>query len=69
MKKVSIILLVAFVFSFLFSCGSTTRRTNCKGNGSWYGKRNLSSLDKIQKQNPSTYIAFENKEAITKANN
>jgi hypothetical protein len=60
MKKVSLALAVVCTVSMLSSCGSSPykKRKGCKGNGSWYGKRNLGAIDKMQKapQTTDTYV-------------
>ncbi len=63
MKILSTLCLVLFLGSFLVSCGST-RRTKCRGNGSWSGNRNLSLTKQqandivCQTTNKETVIAF-----------
>lgn len=60
MKKVSLVLAVVCTVSMLSSCGSSPykKRKGCKGNGSWYGKRNLGAIDKMQKtpETSDTYV-------------
>ena len=56
MKKITLALVVVCTVSMLSSCGSSPykKRKGCKGNGSWYGKRNLGAIDKIQKTSETT---------------
>lgn len=55
MKKLTTLGLTLLSLSFFASCSQSTKRKGCKGNGSWYGKRNLSKMDKtIDKQ--QTYV-------------
>lgn len=60
MKKVSLVLALVCSVAMLSSCGSSPykKRKGCKGNGSWYGKRNLGAIDKMQKapQIQDTYV-------------
>lgn len=42
MKNLFVLLIAVFCFGAMTSCASTyKKRKGCKGNGSWYGKRNL----------------------------
>lgn len=52
MKKISLALAVVCTVSMLSSCGSSPykKRKGCRGNGGWYGNRNLGYLDYLQKQ-------------------
>ena len=59
MKKGILLCSIAVAGVLATSCTSTTRRTNCRGKGSWYGKRNLSAVDQIKQQTQQTYYAFE----------
>lgn len=57
MKKsvttISLLLLILFVVS---SCGSPyKKRKRCRGNGSWYGNRNLGAVDQQKAQSPTVY--------------
>lgn len=60
MKKVSLVLTVVCTIFLLSSCGSSPykKRKGCRGNGSWYGKRNLGAVDKMQQtpQKQDTYV-------------
>lgn len=67
MKKVSLALAVVCTISMLSSCGSSPykKRKGCKGNGGWYGKRNLGAIDKQQTpQNQDTYVWTNEKNQI-----
>lgn len=59
MKKISLALAIVCTVSMLSSCGSSPykKRKGCKGNGGWYGNRNLGAVDKVQKapQTKDTY--------------
>jgi len=45
-KSFSIVALLLTVMFIATSCGSPyKKRKGCKGNGSWYGKRNLGAVD------------------------
>ena len=44
MRKYLIFILLIIISNTIFSCAST--RTKCRGNGSWYGKRNLTDIQK-----------------------
>lgn len=55
MKKLSLVIIAIFVLSILSSCGR-------KCTGGWYGKRNLSETNKIQKdkkQDPYVWASEE----------
>lgn len=59
MKKISLALAVVCTVSMLSSCGSSPykKRKGCKGNGGWYGKRNLGAIDKQKApQTQDTYV-------------
>lgn len=50
-KQILTLVLLAVVLLTVSSCGSPyKRRKTCRGNGSWYGNRNLGSVEQI---NPS----------------
>lgn len=54
MKKILSILLLTVILTT--SCGSTyKKRKRCRGNGSWYGNRNLGSTP----QSPQNSITFK----------
>ena len=57
MKKSITALLILFVSAFvLSSCGSPyKRRKSCRGNGSWYGNRNLGSTELQNYNNQNIY--------------
>lgn len=66
MKKIGLALAFVCSLSMLFSCGSSPykKRKNCKGNGSWYGKRNLGHLDylqKLEKEKDTYYVQTQKK--------
>jgi hypothetical protein len=45
-KKIIILLTLAVVVTTVSSCGSSyKRRKSCRGNGSWYGNRNLGAVE------------------------
>ena len=44
MRKYLIFILLIIISTTIFSCAST--RTKCRGNGGWYGKRNLTDIQK-----------------------
>jgi hypothetical protein len=57
MKKsvttISLLLLILFVVA---SCGSPyKKRKRCRGNGSWYGNRNLGAVDQQKAKTPTVY--------------
>ncbi len=47
MKNLSLLCVIVLVVTTLASCGSSPykKRKGCRGNGSWYGKRNLGAVD------------------------
>lgn len=51
MKRAFLLLAMLVGVSVLSSCGSSPykKRKNCRGNGSWYGNRNLGAI-----QQPTT---------------
>ncbi len=52
MKKqiISLVVLAVILFT-VSSCGSPyKRRKTCRGNGSWYGNRNLGSVEQLNQQ-------------------
>lgn len=52
-STISLLLLVLFVVS---SCGSPyKKRKRCRGNGSWYGNRNLGAIDQQKAKTPAVY--------------
>lgn len=60
MKKV---LLLVGVITFLSACGNSPykKRKSCRGNGGWYGKRNLGAIDQHQKTTPVETYALKTK--------
>jgi len=56
MKNLTKITVILFVVTFIVSsCGSPyKKRKACKGNGSWYGNRNLGAIDQ-KAVSPKTY--------------
>lgn len=65
MKKGILLCSIAVAAILATSCSSTTRRTKCRGNGSWSGNRNLGAVDHAKQQTQPTYYAFEaNKEEL-----
>lgn len=64
MKKLNVLLVAIFIVSILASC-ATTGRKKCRGNGSWYGNRNLGSIDKINKTQAQDYYVFKLDEETT----
>lgn len=52
MKNLPLLLVLVFVITALASCGSSPykKRKGCKGNGGWYGKRNLGATDNHKTQ-------------------
>lgn len=50
MKNLTLLFIALFVVSIFASCGSSNTRKNCKGNGGWYGNRNLGAID-LNKEN------------------
>lgn len=59
MKKTLSLLLLSIL---LFSCTSPVykKRKKCKGNGSWYGNRNLGSLEKQDNQTTTLFSHLKN---------
>ena len=50
-KKVISLLSLALVVTILSSCGSPyKKRKGCRGNGSWYGNRNLGAIEQNNQQ-------------------
>ncbi len=46
MKNLFVLLIAVFVLGSMTSCATTyKKRKGCKGNGSWYGNRNLSATN------------------------
>ena len=54
MKKLIIILIASAILS---SCGTTHK---CKGNGSWYGNRNLSTIQVDSTIIATNFITYKN---------
>jgi hypothetical protein len=56
MKNLTKITVILFVVTFIASsCGSPyKKRKGCRGNGSWYGNRNLGAVDQ-KAVSPETY--------------
>lgn len=52
MKYSNFIASVLAIVILVMSCGRSPykRRHRCRGNGSWYGHRNLGAIDKINKE-------------------
>ncbi len=59
MKKTLSLLLLSIL---LFSCTNPVykKRKKCKGNGSWYGNRNLGSLEKQDNQTTTLFSHLKN---------
>lgn len=50
-KQILSLVVLAVVLLTVSSCGSPyKRRKSCKGNGSWYGNRNLGSVEQQNHQ-------------------
>ena len=66
MKRLLLFMTVAVSISVLGACGSSPykKRKSCRGNGSWYGKRNLGAV-----QPPTTTPKYhvENPTVTTRA--
>ncbi len=62
MKKTLLFLTLLMSITFLFSsCNSPyKKRKRCKGNGSWYGNRNLGNIDFKQTDDKSYYFSSSN---------
>jgi hypothetical protein len=57
----SMIITIAFLLS---SCNSPyKKRKRCKGNGSWYGNRNLGNIDFKQTDDKTYYFSSSNIES------
>ncbi|BDS14835.1 hypothetical protein [Aureispira anguillae] len=65
MKNLSLLLILVFVITALASCGSSPykKRKGCKGNGGWYGKRNLGAIEH-QKTSPQEIYVLANSEEV-----
>ena len=65
MKKTLLFLTFLMSITFLFSsCNSPyKKRKRCKGNGSWYGNRNLGKVDNEQTKDKSYYFSSSNMES------
>jgi len=49
MRILNILMFIVIVILLLSSCSSRiTKRKRCRGNGSWYGNRNLSVIDSVR---------------------
>lgn len=65
MKNLLTICLAVIALSFFASCSTSgrklTKRKGCKGKGSWYGNRNVSNFQNLDKE--ATYVfAIDQKE-------
>jgi hypothetical protein len=50
-KQILALITLAFLVISVSSCGSSyKRRKSCRGNGSWYGNRNLGSVEQNNQQ-------------------
>jgi ABC-type phosphate/phosphonate transport system substrate-binding protein len=50
-KKIILILSLAAIFITVSSCASSVKkRKGCRGNGSWYGNRNLGAVEQNNQQ-------------------
>ncbi|MDC0231621.1 hypothetical protein OAK19_06605 [Aureispira] len=58
MKNLNLILIAMLMIFILSSCGRSPykKRKGCRGNGSWYGHRNLGAIDKVQKEQHNKYV-------------
>ena len=60
MKRLSLFLTAAFIISIMASCASPYKsRKRCRGNGSWYGNRNLGAIEKMNKQDLKDYYVMK----------
>ena len=49
MRILNILMFIVILVLLLTSCSRViTKRKRCRGNGSWYGNRNLSVIDSIR---------------------
>ena len=66
-KSLTIAALLLTVLFVATSCGSPyKKRKSCRGNGSWYGNRNLGAVD--QKANKADVYRIENNEMTASVN-
>lgn len=67
MKNLFVLLIAVFCLGAMTSCASTPykKRKGCKGNGGWYGKRNLGEVNP-QKANQDLYVLMPTE--MTEAN-
>lgn len=61
MKKLSLLVLFVLTVVLFSSCGSSPykKRKGCRGNGGWYGKRNLGAIDQSPTKIQPTYAWTE----------
>jgi hypothetical protein len=57
MKNLFVLLIVVFCIASLTSCASSPykKRKGCRGNGGWYGNRNLGAVEQ-QKNHQNIYV-------------
>jgi hypothetical protein len=61
-KKILTLVMLAVVLLTISSCGSPyKRRKACRGNGSWYGNRNLGSIEQNNQSEIYNLTASANK--------
>lgn len=67
MKNLLVLIIAIFCLGAMTSCANSPykKRKKCKGNGGWYGKRNLSQYNQ-QKTIHDTYVLTPNIEQQTK---
>lgn len=65
MKKIYSILAVAVLLFCFTSCGHSPykKHKSCKGNGSWYGKRNLGYMVPLPDEKPDRKTYYVNSES------
>lgn len=66
MKNLFVLLIALFCLGAMTSCASSPykKRKGCRGNGGWYGNRNLSKVDQ-QKATQDIYVMSPTVEETT----
>jgi len=65
-KLLSVVAIATFSAILISSCGSPyKKRKRCRGNGSWYGNRNLGATQPQKAKTPTVYVLNTKEDIVT----